>query len=298
VTYLLRGEHYHAHGHESEDRIFSSKSKNRTTTTTKFSKKEEGHDEDEEGDAVATTSKVAVAACACCSDDPVEDLEKLRQMARALEDEEETKQPEDNNDDPLPLDSHGHPEEDGMVGAFETPSRANSVEEDEHEHAENKEDANHSHDAKLMRMSINTAIAIALHNFPEGLATFVATLNDPKVGGVLGLAIAIHNIPEGLCVAMPVYYATGKRWNAFAWGTLSGISEPIAAVLGYAVLANSFSDVMYAVLFGMVAGMMVIISTRELLPTGHRYDPEDSVVTYSFIAGMGIIALSLVLFLL
>jgi ZIP family zinc transporter len=151
---------------------------------------------------------------------------------------------------------------------------------------------------KLMRMSINTAVAIGLHNFPEGLATFVAALNDPRVGGVLAIAIAIHNIPEGLCVAMPVYYATGNRWKAFGWAVLSGASEPLAALLGWAVLANSFSDDMYAILFGLVAGMMVIISVRELLPTAHRYDPEDTVVTYSFMVGMAIMALSLVLFTL
>ena len=151
---------------------------------------------------------------------------------------------------------------------------------------------------KLMRMSVNTAIAIGLHNFPEGLATFVATLNDPGVGLVLAVAIAIHNIPEGLCVAMPIYYATGNRWKAFGWALLSGLSEPVAALLGWLILANSFSDQLYAVLFGMVAGMMVIISARELLPTAHRYDPDDTVVTYSFMTGMAVIALSLVLFVL
>lgn len=134
--------------------------------------------------------------------------------------------------------------------------------------------------------------------FLEGLATFVAALNDPKVGAVLAVAIAIHNIPEGLCVAMPVYYATGNRWRAFNWAVLSGVSEPVAAFLGWIVLASTFSDTMYAILFGMVAGMMVVISVRELLPTAHRYDPEDEVVTYSFIVGMSIMALSLVLFLL
>jgi zinc transporter, ZIP family len=79
---------------------------------------------------------------------------------------------------------------------------------------------------------------------------------------------------------------------------MSGLSEPFAAVLGYIVLANTFSNITYAVLFGMVAGMMVIISTRELLPTAHRYDPTDQVVTYSFILGMSIMALSLVLFVI
>mmetsp|Transcript_61237 Transcript_61237/g.181106 ORF Transcript_61237/g.181106 Transcript_61237/m.181106 type:complete len:386 (-) Transcript_61237:388-1545(-) len=149
---------------------------------------------------------------------------------------------------------------------------------------------------KLVRMGMNTAIAIGLHNFPEGLATFVAALEDPRVGLVLAIAIGIHNIPEGLCVALPIYYATGNRWKAFFWACISGVSEPIAALLGWAILANSFSYEMYAVLFGLVGGMMVTISARELLPTAHRYDPEDTVVTYSFIAGMMIMALSLVLF--
>ncbi|CAB9528402.1 Zinc transporter ZupT [Seminavis robusta] len=149
---------------------------------------------------------------------------------------------------------------------------------------------------KLTMMSLNTAVAIALHNFPEGLATFVATLQDPAVGAVLAVAIAIHNIPEGLCVAMPVYYATGNRWRAFSWGLLSGISEPIAAFFGWLVLASWINDIVYAVLFGMVSGMMIVISVKELLPTAHRYDPEDAVVTNCFITGMAIMALSLVLF--
>jgi ZIP family zinc transporter len=153
----------------------------------------------------------------------------------------------------------------------------------------------HEH-RKLMRMSLNTALAIGLHNFPEGLATFVAALNDLSVGAVLAVAIAIHNIPEGLCVALPIYYATGDRRKAFLWGILSGISEPIAALLGWAVLANAFSDTTYAILFGIVSGMMVIISVKELLPTAHRYDPEDSVTTYGFMVGMAVMALSLVLF--
>lgn len=149
---------------------------------------------------------------------------------------------------------------------------------------------------KLVQMSMNTAVAIALHNFPEGLATFVAAVNDPGVGAVLAFAIAIHNIPEGLCVAMPVYYGTGNRMKAFMWALFSGLSEPIAAILGYIILAQSFSEKLYGAMFGIVAGMMVMISVRELLPTAHRYDPHDSVVTYSFILGMIIMALSLVLF--
>mmetsp|Transcript_15210 Transcript_15210/g.28615 ORF Transcript_15210/g.28615 Transcript_15210/m.28615 type:complete len:396 (-) Transcript_15210:113-1300(-) len=151
---------------------------------------------------------------------------------------------------------------------------------------------------KLVRMGMQTAIAIALHNFPEGLATYVAVLNDPKIGGVLAVAIGIHNIPEGFCVALPIYYATGNRMRAFMWGALSGISEPIGAILGYLVLANRFSSATYGVMFGVVSGMMVMISLKELLPTAYRYDPGDTVVTNSLIAGMVVISMSLVLFYL
>lgn len=151
-------------------------------------------------------------------------------------------------------------------------------------------------DHKLITMGLNTAFAIALHNFPEGLATFVAALHDPQVGVVLAIAIGIHNIPEGLCVALPIYYATGNRCKAFWWACLSGASEPLAALLGWAILAKTMSQMAYAILFGLVAGMMVVISMKELLPTAHRYDPDDSVVTHSFIGGMALISLSLVLF--
>lgn len=151
-------------------------------------------------------------------------------------------------------------------------------------------------DKELMKMGLNTAVAIALHNFPEGLATFVAAMDDPSVGAVLAIAIGIHNIPEGICVALPIYYSGSSRRKAFAWALLSGISEPIAGLFGWFILSNSLSPTTYAILFGLVSGMMVTISTKELLPTAHRYDKDDKVVTYSFIGGMAIMALSLALF--
>jgi len=151
---------------------------------------------------------------------------------------------------------------------------------------------------KLVKMGMQTALAIALHNFPEGLATYVAVLDDPKIGAVLAVAIGIHNIPEGFCVSLPIYYATGNRKKAFMWGALSGVSEPIGAILGYLVLANSVTQASYGVMFGLVAGMMVMISLKELLPTAYRYDPDDTVVTNSLVAGMLVIAASLVLFYL
>ncbi|CAM9523184.1 unnamed protein product [Laminaria digitata] len=152
-------------------------------------------------------------------------------------------------------------------------------------------------DQKLVRMGVMTAVAIGIHNFPEGLATFVAALSDPSVGLALAVAIAIHNIPEGLCVAIPVYYATGNRWKAFGWALLSGISEPIGAGLGWLILKDIMSELVYGLLFGVVAGMMVNITLHELIPTAVRYDPADKVTTNSIIAGMAIMALSLTLFL-
>jgi len=147
---------------------------------------------------------------------------------------------------------------------------------------------------KLQNMGLQTAIAIALHNFPEGLATFVAVLDEPKVGVILAIAIGIHNIPEGLCVSLPVYYATGNRWKAFWWGALSGITEPIGAFFGWLIFATSFNEMVYGLMFGLVGGMMVMISFRELLPTANRFDPKDTVVSYSAVTGMLVMAISLV----
>jgi zinc transporter ZupT len=240
------------------------------------------------------TDQDEIAPCACCSDDPLKDLETLKIMADEMEhgNKEEAKREE------LDLEhGHSHEHSDHCVDEHDEPRTCgDQIVEQSVEVSDDDEQRPKDEDARLLRMSINTALAIALHNFPEGLATFVGTLNNPKVGAVLAVAIAIHNIPEGLCVAMPIYYATGNRRKAFMWAVLSGASEPFAALLGWAVLANSFSSSMYAILFGLVAGMMVTISARELLPTAHRYDPEDSVATYSFILGMGVMALSLILF--
>ena len=155
---------------------------------------------------------------------------------------------------------------------------------------------NVQNDTRLSRMGFLTALAIGIHNFPEGLATFVATLADPTIGVALTVAIGIHNIPEGLCVAVPVYYSTGSKWKALCWALLSGVSEPIGALLGYLVLKDIMGPVAFGIIFGLVGGMMIYICFRELIPTAHRYDPDDTIVTPSIVFGMAIMALSLVLF--
>lgn len=159
------------------------------------------------------------------------------------------------------------------------------------------DDSSEHEKKRLSRTGLLTAVAIGIHNFPEGLATFVATLHDPTVGVALAIAIAIHNVPEGLCVSMPVYFATGDRHKAFWWATLSGVSEPIGALIGWLVLNNAMDGMVYGSLFGVVAGMMVNIVLHEILPTAHRYDPKNEVVTNFTLLGMAIMALSLCLFM-
>ena len=164
-------------------------------------------------------------------------------------------------------------------------------------HNSSRRPRNGLHDSSLYSMGATTAAAIALHNFPEGLVTFVAYMENPAVGIALAIGIAIHGIPEGLCVAMAVYQGTGSRWKGFAWGTFCCVSEPIGALLAWIILQNDiFSGDTYGIIFGVVAGMMVFICLDELLPMAFKFDPRGSIVTWSCLAGMFLVAASLMLF--
>jgi ZIP family zinc transporter len=147
----------------------------------------------------------------------------------------------------------------------------------------------------LLRMGVFSALAIAIHNFPEGLATFVAGLQKPTLAVSIAVAIAIHNIPEGIAVSAPIYYATGSRRRAFGLSFLSGLAEVVGALIGYFVLYRFFSDTVFGVVFGVVAGIMVYISLDELLPTAEKFG-EHHVAIYGLIAGMVVMAGSLLLF--
>lgn len=173
---------------------------------------------------------------------------------------------------------------DKLIPSYENPHEAHSTEE-----------MKNGKDHKLMRMGMFSALAIGIHNFPEGLATFTAALKDPTLGLAITVAIAIHNIPEGIAVSVPVYYATGSRKKAFWWSFLSGVSEPIGALLGYFLLMRYFNDTMFGILFAGVAGIMVFISLDELLPTAEKYGKHHLCI-YGVIAGMAVMAMSLVLF--
>lgn len=163
------------------------------------------------------------------------------------------------------------------------PQKVENLEEDPQDH-------------KLMRMGLFTALAIAIHNFPEGFATFASAMADPKLGVAVAVAIAIHNIPEGISVSVPIYYATGSRKKAFWLSFASGVSEPIGALVGYALLMQVMSPAVFGITFGAVAGIMVFISLDELLPTAREYSAGHYSV-YGMIAGMAVMALSLLLFL-
>jgi len=191
--------------------------------------------------------------------------------------------------------------------------RSSKVEKQHQQEMPNAEGNLLMQNAKELRlMGLKTAIAIALHNFPEGVATFVATLNSVQLGLTMCLGIAIHNIPEGFCVAVPYYYATGNRWKAFLWGTLSGLTEPLGALLCWAVcylfsvggsIGESGEDIqvdipplLYGILFGLVSGMMVFLSISELLPTAFKYAGDDgSLVAKCTALGMAIMWASMLL---
>lgn len=174
---------------------------------------------------------------------------------------------------------------DRLVPSYENPHELHMLEELSDEARES--------DPRLLRMGVLSAIAIAVHNFPEGMATFAAALKDPALGISIAVAIAIHNIPEGIAVSVPIFYATGNRKKAFTWSFLSGLAEPAGAVIGYLLLAPFLSETVFGVLFASVAGIMVFISFDELLPAAEEYG-EHHIALYGLLAGMAIMAISLV----
>lgn len=147
---------------------------------------------------------------------------------------------------------------------------------------------------RLRRVGLLSALAIGIHNFPEGMATFMAVLADPVVGVSIAVAIALHNIPEGISISVPVYYATGSRRRAFWYSFLSGLAEPVGAMVGYLLLRPFLDDGALGLVFAAVAGIMVFISLDQLIPNAKKYDSGHQAV-YGLIAGMGVMAVTLVM---
>lgn len=150
--------------------------------------------------------------------------------------------------------------------------------------------------SQLLRTGIFTALAIGIHNFPEGLATFISAIHEPELAIPIVVAIAIHNIPEGIAVSVPIYSATGNRKKALFYSFASGLAEPVGAILGYTLLMPFMSDLVFGLLFASVAGIMVFISLDELLPAAEKYG-EHHLSIYGMVSGMMLMGVSLWMFL-
>jgi ZIP family zinc transporter len=147
-------------------------------------------------------------------------------------------------------------------------------------------------EGQLLKTGLFVALGIGIHNFPEGMASFAGTLEDPALGIAIAVAIALHNIPEGLAVSTPVYAATGSRAKAFWWSFLSGVAEPIGAGLAALVLMPFLNETMLGFVLAAVAGIMVFISLDELVPVARSLG-EEHLSIVGIVAGMMVMALSL-----
>lgn len=149
---------------------------------------------------------------------------------------------------------------------------------------------------ELYRVGILTALVIAIHNFPEGLATFVSGMADKTLGISIAIAIAIHNIPEGISVAIPIYQSTGSKGKALWYSFLSGLSEPLGALIGFTFLSYILNDMSFGILFGFIAGIMVYIAFDELLPASRQYGGDGHISIVGVVLGMCVIGISLTMF--
>ncbi len=147
-----------------------------------------------------------------------------------------------------------------------------------------------------MRTGLMVALAVTIHNLPEGLAVFTSAVTQPRLGVAIAIAIAIHNIPEGIAVSIPIFCATGSRKKAFWFSLASGLSEPLGALIGWLILMPFMNDILFGVVMAGVAGIMVFISLDELLPTAQEYG-EHHLSIYGLVAGMMVMAVSLLLFI-
>ncbi len=175
---------------------------------------------------------------------------------------------------------------DHFVPSVENPHEVRSVEAMDEKNTSNR---------KLMRLGVMSALAIGIHNFPEGIVTFMAGLEDMSIAIPIAVAIALHNIPEGIAVSVPIYHATGSKKKALYLSMASGLAEPVGAVLAYLVLAPFISEALMGILYGVIAGIMIFISLDELLPTAKEYGKHHWAI-FGVVLGMAIMAFSLYLF--
>ncbi len=166
-----------------------------------------------------------------------------------------------------------------------------------HFHLDAKPDTFHEDDFehhRLMEAGVLTAMGIALHNFPEGMAVFAVSLESLSLGLPIAIAIAVHNIPEGIAVSVPLFYATGDKKKAFFYSFFSGIAEPIGAVIGFLILLPFLTPIILNLTLAFVAGVMIFISFDELLPISRDYGNEH-LSTVGLFSGMAVMMISLAL---
>lgn len=163
-----------------------------------------------------------------------------------------------------------------------------------HDH-EHHHEHHHHEEGHLSKLGLMSAIAIAIHNLPEGLAIFTAGLKDITVAVPIAAAVVLHNIPLSIAISVPIYYSTGSKKKAFLYSLLVGLCQPFGAIMGYLILSRFFNDMVFGVLFSIVAGIMIFVSLDELLPASQKYE-DHHLSVYGAIAGMIIMALSMVFF--
>ncbi|TAJ43645.1 zinc transporter ZupT [Methanofollis fontis] len=156
------------------------------------------------------------------------------------------------------------------------------------------EEAEKGTDPSLYRTGLLAALAIALHNVPEGMATFYAATADLRIGVPIAVAIAIHNIPEGIAVSVPICCATGSRWRAFGYALISGLAEPAGALIAFLILLPFLSARVLGLLFASVAGIMIFVALDELLPAAREYG-EAHLAVYGLVIGMGMMGAVLII---
>lgn len=149
----------------------------------------------------------------------------------------------------------------------------------------------------LQRMGVLSALAIGIHNLPEGIATYVGAIQNSSVGFSLAVGIGLHNIPEGIAVAAPIYFATGSRWRGIMWCVISAAAEPIGGVIAWLAIGDGMDAISEGVLYGIVCGIMVGICIKELIPTSYKFAKDKThVVALGMYTGMFIMVTSLTLF--